>query len=186
MIMNARDLPCYQGERQALEILEQDKAVKLFEGLVKDGVFDIEIPQNAISGTFEPEKGRHDEAIYEFWVAKGKEMKRFYLGEHALLKHHALLAVYISLTRAVLGYVSPPKVRALFCDFKKIGYLSVTSNEEAVVVINGWDTMETPVDAIELEEGEYTVKVIGRSGKVKEFTVRIGRGLPARYHVVFE
>jgi hypothetical protein len=181
-----RELPCYQGERQALEVLEQGKALAFFEGLLKDGVFDIKMPQDAKDGAFDPEETAHNETVYEFWVAKGKEMKRFYLGEQALFKDHALLGQYVGLMRAVLAHVAPPKVRALFCEFKKIGYLSVTSNEDAIVLIDGWDRMETPVDAVELEEGEHTIKVIGKSGQVREFTVRIGQGLTARYHVVFE
>jgi len=186
IITVSRDLPCYRGDRQALEILEQGKAMAFFENLSRQGVFDIERPLQARDGAFDPEQMAHEQTVYEFWVAKGKEMKRFYLGEQALFNDHALLGQYMGLMRAVLGHVSPPKVRALFCDFKKIGYLSVTSNEDAIVVIDGWDRMETPVDAVELEEGEHVVKVIGKSGRVREFNVRIGQGLTSRYHVVFE
>jgi hypothetical protein len=75
-------------------------------------------------------------------------------------------------------------MRDLFHPAERLGFLLMTASEPARAVIDGWDEVALPVDALELVEGEHRVRVRGASGAERDFSVRIAAGATSRVHVL--
>jgi len=53
-------------------------------------------------------------------------------------------------------------------------------------VIDGWDEVRLPVDAMPVVQGEHVVVVTGESGRTRQFNIKVAPGMTVRVHVLLE
>lgn len=175
---------CRTGQRESVSLVEGQSALELLANLAKAGVWSLEPPDGSKIGRLADVRPSSKEPRYEFWMAHGKKMTRFFAGEKAVVRSPALLGVITAVRAAVDSRVEPLPMRDLYHPLEKMGYLTMTASESASATIDGRETLRLPLDGTEIVEGEHTVEVVGMSGRTRTFEVRIVAGMTNRVHVV--
>ena len=176
---------CLKGQRERVKVLDGPDADAALAGLDRAGAWSLAVPQGAVQGRREGAPPR-DGPRYEFWFARGRDMRRFHLDQTALLAAPEALAVLVALREAVLSRVEPMPMRDIYHPAAKIGFVTMTASEPAKATIDGWDTVPLPCDSLDVVEGDHQVVVRGQSGRSREFKVRVVAGTAQQVHVVLE
>lgn len=177
---------CRVGQRERVRLLDGPEADALLAALAAAAVWEVPAPRGAVAGRARDSSPPRDGPRYEVWVGLGREMRRFHFDGASLMTSPATLAAVTAIREAVVSRVEPLPMRDLYHPAERIGYLTMTASEPARAVLDGWDEVRLPVDALEVVEGEHAVVVEGAGGKRREFTVRIVAGAAAQVHVVLE
>ncbi len=178
---------CYVGQRQDVRVVGGLQAQALVERLRRVGAFAKAPVEGSEVGPLDPrEAARLPGPRYEFWSAWGPRMERFHVDQEVLMRHPDLVAVMTAVRDEVASRTDPLPMRDLYHSPAEMGFLVVTASEEATAIMDGWERFRLPMDGVEVPEGEHRLRVEGVSGRVRELTVRIERGMTSRYHIVFQ
>lgn len=179
-----KESPCQPGQRERVRIYDGPEADAILKEI--NALWSLEVPPSATLGRARDRPAPKDSPRYEFWVAYGKVMKRFWVDQQVLVSSPGLLKAFISIRDAVQSRVEPLFMRNLYYPVNKIGYVTMTATEPATAIFDGWEQIRLPVDACEMVEGEHHVVVRGDSGRIREFDLRITAGTTTQVHVVLE
>lgn len=183
----AKESLCYVGQRQDLRVVGGTEGVALVERLRRVGAFAKAPVDGAQAGAMDVLAAyRSPEPHYEFWSAWGSRMERFSVDSAVLAKHPDLLAILSAVREEVASRTDPLPMRDLYHSPSEMGVLVVTASEEAVAIVNGWERFRLPMEGVDMVAGEHRLRVEGVSGRVRELTVRVERGMTSRYHIVFQ
>ncbi len=178
---------CHVGQRQDVRIVGGADAKALVERLRRVGAFAMEAVEGAEAGALDVQSSaRFPEPRYEFWSAWGSRMERFHVDREVLTRHPDLVAVLTAVRDEVSSRTDPLPMRDLYHSPAEMGVLVVTASEEATAILDGWERFRLPIDGVDVVEGEHRLRVEGVSGRVREVTVRVVRGMTSRYHIVLE
>ncbi len=178
---------CYVGQRQDVRVVGGAGAKALVERLRRVGAFAKAAVEGAEAGALDARaSGRLAEPRYEFWSAWGNRMERFHVDREVLMRHPDLVAVLAAVRDEVASRTDPLPMRDLYHSPSEMGVLVVTASEEAIAILDGWERFRLPMDGVDVVEGVHRLRVEGVSGRVREMTIRVERGMTSRYHVVFE
>lgn len=178
---------CSVGQRQDVRVVEGAGAAALIERLRRVGAFAKAPVEGAEAGALDARASTGlPEPRYEFWSAWGNRMERFHVDREVLMRHPDLVAVLTAVRDEVASRTDPLPMRDLYHSPSEMGVLVVTASEEATAVLDGWERFRLPMDGVDVVEGEHRLRVEGVSGRVREVTVRVERGMTSRYHVVLE
>jgi len=182
----AKESLCHPGQQERVRLLEGQEAQALLAALDAAGVWDVRPPPGATEGRARDRPAPLDEQRFEVWVGKGKEMRRFFMKQSALLAAPAVLAVVMAVREAVSSRVEPLPMRDTSVKPGKVGYLSITASEPGRAILDGFESHRLPVDGLDVPEGEHLVRVEGDSGRFREFRVKVTAGAGTAVHVVLE
>jgi len=176
---------CRRGQRQSIQFLDLDSAPELLETLHQGGVWELKRPARAKDGGLDDEVAT-SEPKYEFWVAWGRRMERFWIDQKDLLDRPELVRALGVVRDGVDSRVKPLPVMDVYHDPATMGWVQVTATEKAVAVVDGWQKVRLPAGPLEMVEGEHTVAVRGLTGRTSEFKVRVVAGTTNQVHVVLK
>lgn len=177
---------CYTGQRERVRLLEGEKARALLKSLVDAGAWSPAVPAGATAGRAKDAPASSREARYEVWSAWGRRMNRYHLPQSALAAVPGALQAVTTVTSAVRDRLDPLPMRDLYYPQDRLGYVNLTASEPATAVLDGWDQVRLPVDALEVVEGEHDVLVTGESGATRQFRMKVVPGMTQRVHVLLE
>ena len=177
---------CQTGQRERVRLLEGNNAASLLAVLKEAGAWTCQVPGVATAGRSANKTAPADQPRYEVWSAWGRSMVRYHLTQAALREAPCALRVISSVTAEVRARLDTLPMRDLYYPAEKLGWVTMTASEPASATIDGWDTVQLPVDALQVVEGEHQVVVTGESGRIRQFMVHVAPGLTQRIHVVLE
>jgi hypothetical protein len=184
VITMVKDTLCRVVTRERVVLQDGEDAVRTIARLRAAGAWTVEMPAGAARGRAADTASSPDQARYEFWMAEGRDMTRFFMSRDVMERSSALAGLRSVLRDIVTGVVEPLPMRDVFHPADETGVVAITSSESAVAVIDGWDRVRLPVSALDLKVGIHDVVVTGKSGATRNFTLRIAPGENAAVHVL--